>query len=110
MLSQFEVALRNKIDLVFSRHMGTDWIFDFVRSDPKLTDEQNITDRNELIDSMTFAFWSRLFMVDQEERICCVINVLRFHIIRCQNNRIGDGVKKSPIGLFIYSFYNQCHL
>ena len=48
LLSQFEVALRNKIDAVFSKYMGENWIFDFVRQDEKLTEEKNITDRNEI--------------------------------------------------------------
>lgn len=69
LLSQFEVALRNKIDLVFSRYMGPDWIFDFVRRDERLSEEQKITDRNELIDKLTFAFWSRLFMRDRAAEI-----------------------------------------
>lgn len=64
MLSQFEVVLRNKIDLVFSKYMGQDWIFEFVAADTKLTSEKEISDRNELIDSLTFAFWSRLFMTE----------------------------------------------
>ena len=69
LLSQFEVALRNKIDSVFSKHMGENWIFEFVQQDEKLTEEKNITDRNELIDSLTFAFWSRLFMAERKEQI-----------------------------------------
>lgn len=69
LLSQFEVVLRNKIDYVFSKYMGENWIFDFVKQDNKLIEEQNIVDRNELIDSLTFAFWSRLFMSDRNEQI-----------------------------------------
>ncbi len=69
LLSQFEVALRNKVDSVFSKYMGENWIFEFVRQDEKLTEEKNITDRNELIDSLTFAFWSRLFMAERKEQI-----------------------------------------
>lgn len=61
-LSQFEIVLRNKIDTVLSRYIGDNWIFDFVQADERLIDEKTITDRNELIDSLTFAFWSRLFM------------------------------------------------
>ncbi len=68
-LSQFEVVLRNKIDLVFSELMGANWIFDFVRADERLTTEKEITDRNELIDSLTFAFWSRLFMRENADKI-----------------------------------------
>ncbi len=68
-ISQFEVALRNKIDQVFTRHMGADWIFDFVKADERLTTEKQITDRDELIDSMTFAFWSRLFMQERDADI-----------------------------------------
>lgn len=69
LLSQFEVVLRNKIDLVFSKHFGSNWIFDFVAKDAKLTTEKEITDRNELIDSLTFAFWSRLFMQEYTDTI-----------------------------------------
>lgn len=69
LLSQFEVTLRNKIDLVFSKHMGENWIFEFVKHDNKLTEEQKITDRNELIDSLTFAFWTRLFMLERSAQI-----------------------------------------
>ena len=69
LLSQFEVALRNKIDFVFSKYMGKNWIFDFVKQDEKLIDEKLITDRNELIDSLTFAFWSRLFMSNYDDMI-----------------------------------------
>ena len=69
LLSQFEVALRNKIDSVFSKYMGENWIFEFVKQDEKLIEEQKITDRNELIDSLTFAFWSRLFMPERNEQI-----------------------------------------
>lgn len=68
-ISQFEVALRNKIDQVFTRHMGANWIFDFVAADERLTTEKQITDRDELIDSMTFAFWSRLFMQERDTDI-----------------------------------------
>jgi len=69
LLSQFEVVLRNKIDLVFSKYLGENWIFDFVVADAKLTSEKEITDRNELIDSLTFAFWSRLFMSEYVELV-----------------------------------------
>ena len=69
LLSQFEVVLRNKIDYVFSKYMGVNWIFDFVQQDDKLVDEKSITDRNELIDSLTFAFWSRLFMSNYNDKI-----------------------------------------
>jgi len=68
-ISQFEIVLRNKIDQVFTRHMGANWIFEFVAADDHLTTEKDITDRNELIDSMTFAFWSRLFMPDRKETV-----------------------------------------
>jgi len=61
-LSQFEIVLRNKIDMVLSRHIGKNWIFDFVKADEKLVDAKEITDRNRLMDSLTFGFWSRLFM------------------------------------------------
>lgn len=68
-LSQFEIVLRNRIDTVFSRYMGKNWIFDFVRNDEKLIDEKHISDKNDLIDSLTFAFWSRLFMTQN----CAII-------------------------------------
>lgn len=68
-LSQFEIVLRNKIDAVLSHHIGENWIFDFVRADEKLNEEKDITDRNELIDSLTFGFWSRLFMSQNCETI-----------------------------------------
>lgn len=60
-LSQFEISLRNKIDSVFSKYMGADWIFHQVAKDPGLADLLRITDRNKLIDSLSFGFWSRLF-------------------------------------------------
>lgn len=69
LLSQFEVVLRNKVDFVFSNYIGSDWIFDFVSRDERLIEEQKIEDRNALIDKLTFAFWSRLFMRDKLEEI-----------------------------------------
>lgn len=68
-LSQFEVVLRNKVDLVLSRHMGKDWIFERVRNDEKYSGGDMPEDRDKLVDSLTFAFWSRLFMDENRKDI-----------------------------------------
>ena len=69
LLSQFEVVLRNKIDMIFSKYMGPNWIFSIVAADTRLSAEKEISDRDELIDSLTFAFWSRLFMPENANTI-----------------------------------------
>ncbi len=85
-LSQFEIVLRNKIDMVFSRYMGENWIFDFVLNDEKLVDEKHISDRNELIDSLTFAFWSRLFMAHNCAAIWDKYPTALQEIFECRRN------------------------
>lgn len=49
--------------------MGADWIFEFVKLDDRLIEEQKIKDRNELIDSLTLSFWARLFLRENKALI-----------------------------------------
>ena len=72
-LSYFEIILRNKIDIVFSRYFGQDWIFQKEYSIGKNQEnmknalnhihdtKKNITDRNHIISELSLGFWVYLF-------------------------------------------------
>lgn len=68
-LTVFEVALRNKADMVLSRYLGPGWIFEAVHRDKSLTELHHIKDRNDLIDKLTLAFWWRLFSPASREAV-----------------------------------------
>ena len=68
-LSVFEVVLRNKADIVLTRHLGSGWIFEAVQRDKRLAELHRIKDKNVLIDNLTLAFWSRLFHPSSRELI-----------------------------------------
>lgn len=73
-LCYFEIILRNKIDLVFSKYLGTDWIFDTQYHIGKNRNHYDALKRIErekgvdylknrdcLISELTFGYWSFLF-------------------------------------------------
>lgn len=69
--SMFEVVLRNKTDMVLSRHLGPDWIFEIVRRNKKLHEFRNIRNRDVLIETLTMAFWTHLFLMSSRDMIWC---------------------------------------
>ncbi len=73
-LSYFEIILRNKIDAVFSKHLGEDWIFNpayligknadtFYKTQARIANESNKDpkNKNHIISELTFGFWAYLF-------------------------------------------------
>ena len=74
-LSYFEIILRNKIDLVFSKYLGDDWIFDTqyhigknknhyddaLKRIEREKGETYLKNRDCLISELTFGYWSFLF-------------------------------------------------
>ena len=73
-LSYFEIILRNKIDAVFSKHLGEDWIFNpdyqigknadtFQKIQKRLVVEaqKDPNNKNHIISELTFGFWAYLF-------------------------------------------------
>ncbi len=73
-LSYFEIILRNKIDLVFSKHLGKDWIFQpqyiIGRNHDNMQSallhikdtKKNIHDKNHIISELSLGFWVYLFL------------------------------------------------
>ncbi|MDY4842049.1 MAG: hypothetical protein SO314_06775 [Alphaproteobacteria bacterium] len=80
-LCYFEIILRNKIDLVFSKYLGEDWIFDtqyHIGKNKKHYDEalkrierekgvEYLKNRDCLISELTFGYWSFLFSSDYKD-------------------------------------------
>lgn len=74
-LCYFEIILRNKIDLVFSKYLGKDWIFDtqyhieknqnhYEDALKRIEREKGVAylkNRDCLISELTFGYWSFLF-------------------------------------------------
>lgn len=73
-LSYFEIILRNKIDAVFSKHLGENWIFNpayligknadmFQKIRKRLSAEaqKDPNNKDHLISELTFGFWAYLF-------------------------------------------------
>ena len=73
-LSYFEIILRNKIDAVFSKYLGEDWIFNpdyqigknadtFQKIRKRLITEaqKDPNNKNHIISELTFGFWAYLF-------------------------------------------------
>lgn len=72
-LSYFEIVLRNKIDFVFSKHMGKDWILDtryhighnvehFNRAIDRVEKAGKDTrNKNHIIAELNLGFWTGLF-------------------------------------------------
>lgn len=74
-LSYFEIILRNKIDIVFSKYLGQDWIFDkkyhigknekhFEDATQRIEREKGasyLKNRDCLISELVFGYWSFLF-------------------------------------------------
>lgn len=73
-LSYFEIVLRNKIDAVFSKHLGEDWIFNpayligknedvfqKIRKRISMEAQKDPNNKNHLISELTFGFWAYLF-------------------------------------------------
>lgn len=73
-LSYFEIILRNKIDRIFSKYLGDDWIFkdeymigrnqDNMKSAlAHIKDtKKNPTDKNHIISELSLGFWVYLFL------------------------------------------------
>ena len=80
-LSYLEIVLRNKIDFVFSKYFGEDWIFDsqylighnietMKRARETLSQNgQNQDDKNNLIAELPFGFWTLLFKSEYKDKI-----------------------------------------
>ncbi len=74
-LSYFEIILRNKIDLVFSKYLGNDWIFnqqyhigknenhfnDAIERIKREKGDSYIHNRDCVISELVFGYWSYLF-------------------------------------------------
>lgn len=73
-LGYFEIILRNKIDAVFSKHLGENWLFNpdyqigknadtFQKIRKRLVAEaqKDPNDKNHIISELTFGFWAYLF-------------------------------------------------
>lgn len=74
-LSYFEIILRNKIDLVFSKYLGSDWIFnqqyhidknenhfnDAIERIKREKGDSYIHNRDCVISELVFGYWSYLF-------------------------------------------------
>ena len=74
-LSYFEIILRNKIDLVFSKYLGKEWIFnqlyhigknknhfeDAIKRIEREKGAEYLKNRDCLISELTFGYWSFLF-------------------------------------------------
>lgn len=73
-LSYFEIILRNKIDIVFSKYLGEDWIFqpqyligrnreNMVSALSHIKDtKKSPTDKNHIISELSLGFWVYLFL------------------------------------------------
>ena len=73
-LSYFEIILRNKIDKVFSKYLGDDWIFkdEYIigRNQDNMKNalahikdtKKNHTDKNHIISELNLGFWVYLFL------------------------------------------------
>lgn len=73
-LSYFEIILRNKIDLVFSKYLGEDWIFQekyiIGRNQDNMKNalahikdtKKNPKDKNHIISELNLGFWVYLFL------------------------------------------------
>ena len=73
-LSYFEIILRNKIDKVFSKYLGEDWIFkdEYIisRNQDNMKNalahikdtKKNPTDKNHIISELNLGFWVYLFL------------------------------------------------
>jgi len=73
-LSYFEIILRNKIDKVFSKYLGEDWIFDETYIIGRNVDnmktaishmkdtKKSSKDKNHLISELSLGFWVYLFL------------------------------------------------
>lgn len=80
-LSYLEIVLRNKIDLVFSKYFGDDWIFDskylighnietMKRARDTLSQNgKDQNDKNNLIAELPFGFWTLLFKAEYKDKI-----------------------------------------
>ena len=80
-LSYFEIILRNKIDLVFSKYLGTNWIFeqryhigknknhydDALNRIEREKGKECLKSRDCLISELTFGYWSFLFSESYKE-------------------------------------------
>jgi hypothetical protein len=74
-LSYFEIILRNKVDLVFSKYLGQDWVFkteyhigknqhhyeETVKRIEREKGPEYLTNRDCVISELTFGYWSFLF-------------------------------------------------
>lgn len=72
-ISYFEIILRNKIDFVFSKYLGNDWLFDeqyildknifaMETAKHKLShDKKDANNKNHIISELSFGFWTFLF-------------------------------------------------
>ncbi len=73
-LSYFEIILRNKIDIVFSKYLGEDWILNpkyiLGRNKDNMATalvhmkdtKKNPTDKNHIISELNLGFWVYLFL------------------------------------------------
>lgn len=73
-LSYFEIILRNKIDMVFSKHLGADWILQeqymIGRNKDNMNNalchirdtKKNPKDKNHIISELSLGFWVYLFL------------------------------------------------
>ena len=81
-LSYFEIILRNKIDAVFSKHLGENWIFNpayligknadtFQKIRKRLSAEaqKDPNNKDHLISELTFGFWAYLFFLRLQESV-----------------------------------------
>lgn len=82
-LSYFEIILRNKIDKVFSKYLGEDWIFnpeyhicknknhyeDTLKRIEREKDCSYLKNRDCIISELTFGYWSFLFSSAYNELI-----------------------------------------
>ena len=80
-LSYFEIILRNKIDIVFSKYLGEDWIFQpqyhlgknekhFNETLQRIEREKGVLylhNRDCVISELVFGYWSYLFSSDYKE-------------------------------------------
>lgn len=103
-LSYFEIILRNKIDAVFSKHLGEDWIFNpdyqigknadiFQKIRKRLITEaqKDPNNKNHIISELTFGFWAYLFSAAYKKAVWNKYPTILKEIFDCTKETLVSG-------------------
>ncbi len=117
-INYFEIMFRNKIDFIFSKQYGEDWIFNsqFILGENKthylrarermIKANKEMKNKNHIVSELNFAFWTYLFSKKYHEKVWNNFPYLLNEIFNCYRFTINiNQISKEVNRIRIYRNY-----